>query len=222
MGLVAICVYSVLPVVTMHRQQNLLGEINDSGQVLNDKDEHIGTIDDSNGEMRDKYGSFIGKIRAGGEIVDAIDGYRGKIDNFDYNEFRAIAGYLFFFDRALIEDGASSKITGMKISEKCADKIGEGEAQNEVVNLSFDLPLPPMPASQQEQNISVDLALPPVNIPAVFNLPPPVSLVAVDLVAPASLPAVDLTLPVATAPPPAASASPRIEKRLYKTYQVYF
>ncbi len=89
-----------------------MGEINGSGQVLTDKDEHIGTIDDSNGEIRDKYGSFLGKIRPGGEIADALDGYRGKIDGFDYNEFRTIAGYLFFFDRALIEEGASSKITG--------------------------------------------------------------------------------------------------------------
>lgn len=97
----------------MLSDQEFLGEINDSGQVLNSKDEHIGTVDDSRGELRDQYGSFIGKICPGGDIADALDGYRGKIDGFDYNQFRAIAAYLFFFDRALLEDGAPSVIAGM-------------------------------------------------------------------------------------------------------------
>jgi hypothetical protein len=65
------------PFVHDIRNENFLGEIS-GDQVIDSNDNIVGSINFGTGELRDEH-SYWGKVIAGGEITDRLDGFRGKV-----------------------------------------------------------------------------------------------------------------------------------------------
>jgi len=90
--------------------ENFMGEINDDGQISNGDNTLIGSVDLGTAEMRDHNGSHFGTIKPGGDIFNAIDGFRGRVSPFTFHKLKMIAAYIFFFDQNIVDPALPTKL----------------------------------------------------------------------------------------------------------------
>jgi hypothetical protein len=87
-----------------------MGEINDDGQISNGDNTLIGSVNLGTAEMRAENSAHFGTIKPGGDIFDALDGFRGKVSPFTFHKLKMIAAYIFFFDQNIVDPNRPTKL----------------------------------------------------------------------------------------------------------------
>lgn len=120
--------------LTLPRNQNFLGEINQDGTILDSKDEVVGYVDLGKATLRDSVNSHFATLVKSGEVLDRNECQKGSIKNFTFHHLKVVAAYFFLVDKTFFQEESvvsqPTKSNGSKSTESIDSTSLQGSGQD--------------------------------------------------------------------------------------------